>query len=112
MDIQIIGTKKCRETQRTERYFKERGKPYHFLDLAERPLSKGELQNITRTQDAMSLIDTEGKEFARMRLAYMEYDAFEEILEHPLLLKTPIVRCGTNVSVGYAPDEWKAWISA
>ncbi len=111
VDIQIIGTRKCRETQRAERYFKERGRTYHFLDLSERPLSQGELRNITRMRDAMSLIDTEGKEFARRRLVYMEYDPFEEILEHPLLLKTPIVRCGTNVSVGYAPDEWKAWLS-
>jgi arsenate reductase-like glutaredoxin family protein len=46
MNIQIFGTKKCRDTQKTERYFKERRIPYHFVDLTERGLSKGELDKI------------------------------------------------------------------
>ncbi len=48
MNIQIIGTKKCKETQKAERFFKERRIPYHFRDLTEKGISKGELENINR----------------------------------------------------------------
>jgi len=48
MNIQIFGTKKCKETQKAERYFKERRIPFHFRDLTEKGLAKGELDNISR----------------------------------------------------------------
>lgn len=31
MNIQIFGTKKCQNTRKAERYFKERAIPYHFI---------------------------------------------------------------------------------
>ena len=31
MNIQIFGVKKCRDTQKAERYFKERSIPYHYV---------------------------------------------------------------------------------
>ena len=48
MNIQIIGTKKCKETQKAERFFKERNIQFHFGDLTIKGLSKGELDNIKR----------------------------------------------------------------
>jgi arsenate reductase-like glutaredoxin family protein len=31
------------------------------------------------------------------------------LLEDPLLLKTPIVRRGSDATLGYAPETWEAW---
>ena len=42
MNIQIFGTKKDFETKKAERYFKERGIRYQFIDMKEKGLSKGE----------------------------------------------------------------------
>ena len=33
MNIQIFGTKKCKDTQKAERFFKERKIQFHFRDL-------------------------------------------------------------------------------
>ena len=63
MAIQIIGTKKCKETQKAERYFKERRIPFHFRDLTEKGLAKGELDNITRVIALEDLMDKESKRF-------------------------------------------------
>lgn len=110
MNIQIIGTKKCKETQKAERFFKERRIPFHFKDLNIKGLSKGELNNITRVFDLEYLLDREGKEFKKRNLEYMVYDLEEELLNDPLLLKTPIVRNGGKVTLGYDPDTWNKWI--
>lgn len=36
MNIQIFGTKKCNDTKKAERYFKERGIKYQFIDMKEK----------------------------------------------------------------------------
>jgi arsenate reductase (glutaredoxin) len=110
MNIQIFGTKKCRETQKAERYFSERRITYHFRDLNEKGIAKGELDNIKRSIPLDELIDMEGKEFRNKNLKFMVYDTEAELLENPLLLKTPIVRNGKLATVGFQPDVWKKWI--
>ncbi len=107
MGIQIIGTKKCRETQKAERYFKERGWSYHFVDLNQRSLSPGELNSVAAAIGAERLIDTESKVYKKKGMAYMEFDPLEEIEEHPELMKTPVVRSGGRAVLGYNPELWK-----
>lgn len=110
MNIQVIGTKKCKETQKAERFFKERRIPFHFRDLNEKGLSKGELENISFSVPVEDLIDKEGKQFQKRNLAFMKFNIEEELLNDPLLFKTPIVRNGRKSTLGYQPDIWKKWI--
>ena len=35
MNIQIFGTKKCNDTKKAERFFKERGIKFQFIDMKE-----------------------------------------------------------------------------
>ena len=110
MNIQIFGTKKCKDTQKAERFFKERRIQFHFRDLTIKGIAKGELENIKRVIPLEDLIDKEGKQFKKRNLEYMVYDIEEELLTDPLLLKTPIVRNGKLATVGYKPEIWKEWI--
>jgi arsenate reductase (glutaredoxin) len=109
MNIQIFGTLKCQETRKAQRYFKERGIPFQFVNLAERGLSKGELQSVKAVIGIENLIDREGKEYARRNLKYLTHNAEEELLNYPLLFRTPIVRNGGKVTVGYRPEAWGQW---
>lgn len=111
MNIQIIGHNKCNNTKKAFRFFKERNIKYHFKDITEKPLSKGELENITRKIKAEDLIDTECKLYKSKGYEYMDYNSSEELLENPMLLKTPIVRNGNNVTIGYETEIWKEWIN-
>lgn len=111
MNIQIFGTKKCKETQKAERFFKERRIPFHFRNLTEKGIAKGELENIKRAVPIDDLFDDEGKQFKKRNLEFMVYDKEEELLNDPLLFNTPIVRNGKLATVGYQPDVWKEWIT-
>ncbi len=111
MNIQVIGTKKCKETQKAERFFKERRIPFHFRDLNEKGLSKGELENITQKINIEDLLDTESKVYKEKGMMYMKFNLSEELLNEPLLLKTPIVRFNKLVSIGYQPEIWQKWIN-
>jgi arsenate reductase-like glutaredoxin family protein len=107
MNIQIIGTKKCIDTQKAERFFKERRINFHFRDLNEKNLTKGELENITQKIDIEDLLNTESKIYKDKGMMYMKFNIEEKLLQEPLLIKTPIVRINKSVCVGYQPEIWK-----
>ncbi|MFA4885629.1 MAG: ArsC/Spx/MgsR family protein [Desulfotomaculaceae bacterium] len=110
-NIQIFGLKRCQDTRKAERYFKERAIPCHFVDLTVRGLSKGELDRVKHVVGLENLIDKEGKEYAKRNLKYIVHDVEEVLLSCPLLLKTPLVRNGQKATVGYCPETWREWLS-
>ncbi len=110
MNIQIFGTAKSQDTKKAERFFKERRIPFHFRDLKIKGVSKGELENMKRVFDVEELIDKDGKQYKKRNLEFILHNVEVELLEDPLLFKTPIVRNGAKVTVGYQPDIWQEWI--
>ncbi len=109
MNIQIFGTARCQNTRKAQRFFKERGISFQYVDLSTKGLSKGELGSVKTAVGIENLIDKEGKEYARRNLKYLTHNVEEELLADPLLFKTPIVRNGAKATVGYQPDVWKEW---
>jgi arsenate reductase-like glutaredoxin family protein len=107
MVLQIFGTRKSNDTRKAERFFKERGVPYQFVDLAEKGISPGELRAVIKSVGRDALIDTEGALFRTRGLAYIEFDPEEEILKNPLLLRTPVVRNAAKSAVGFDPKAWE-----
>ena len=111
--MQIYGTRKCKLSKKAERFFRDRGIKYHFVDLAEHRLSPGELDNIRAAlavrgaAKTESLIDTESAVYKKRGMTYMDYDETEEILADPLLLRTPIVREGARAIIGDNETAWK-----
>ena len=112
MNIQIFGTKKSSDTRKAERFFKERGIKYQFIDLKEKSLSKGEFASVKQAVGGLDkLIDENSKD--KDTLALIKYiadeDKEEKILENQQILVQPIVRNGKKATVGYQPDIWKGW---
>lgn len=109
MNIQIFGTKKCFATKKAQRFFKERGIKFQFVDLMQKPMSKGEFNSVCAAVGGMDkLIDTECEEFIEVK--YLLPDAqTEKILEMPKLFRTPVVRCGKEATVGECAEVWKKW---
>lgn len=111
MNIQIYGTKKCFDTKKAERYFKERKVNYQFIDLTIKALSKRELESVKAAVGLSNLINKESKEYEKSNLQNIRNDSVKEeiLLNNPKLYKTPIVRNGKAATVGYEPEVWKEW---
>ena len=112
MNIQIFGTKKSSDTRKAERFFKERGIKFQFVDLKEKAMSKGEFQSVLQAVGGLdAMIDQNCKD--KDLLALIKYIAAEDkaqkVLENQSVLKLPVVRNGKAATVGYQPDVWKAW---
>ena len=112
MNIQIFGTLKCFDTKKAQRYFSERKIKVQFIDLKEKPMSRGEFNSVKAAVGGYEkLVDENCKDQDLLMLyKYLTKDAKEEkIFENQVLLKTPIVRNGKQATVGYAPEVWKTW---
>lgn len=112
MNIQIFGTKKCFDTKKAERYFKERKIKYQLIDIKEKGLSKGEYNSVKQAIGGLSsMIDEKCKDKDVLALIkYISDDAKDEkVLENQQVLKTPIVRNGKQATVGYQPEVWRLW---
>ncbi len=112
MNIQIFGRKKCFDTKKAERWFKERSIKYQFIDMNDKGMSRGEFRSICRSVGgADKLVDDSSKD--KELLTLLDYltpdDRDEKILENQHIIKTPVVRCGAAATVGYCPDIWKNW---
>ncbi len=112
MNIQIFGTKKCFDTKKAERYFKERNIKYQFIDMKEKGMSKGEFTAVLKSAENIDALINENYKDKDL-IALMKYisdDAKEEkLFENQLAIKTPVVRNGKQSTIGYCPDIWKSW---
>lgn len=112
MNIQIFGTKKCFDTKKAERYFKERRVKYQLIDMKEKGMSKGEFQSIMKAVGGLdALIDEKAKDQELLTLLrYLtDADKLEKVFENQHVIKTPIVRNGKLATLGFQPDVWKNW---
>ncbi len=90
MNIQIFGTKKCNNTKKAERFFKERGIKFQFIDMKEKGMSKGEFNSVAQVNGGLeNMINWEGKD--KDLLALIKYvadeDKLEKVLENPQVIK-------------------------
>ena len=112
MNIQIFGTKKCFDTKKAERYFKERGIKYQFIDMKEKGMSKGEFNSVKQAVGGLdNMLDENCKDKDLLALIkhIVAEDREEKVLENQKVIKTPIVRNGRQATVGYQPEVWKGW---
>ena len=81
MNVQILGTKKCNDTKKAERFFKERGIKFQFIDMKEKGMSKGEFNSVAQANGGLeNMINWEGKD--EDLLALIKYIAEEDKLEN------------------------------
>lgn len=110
MNIQIFGKKKCFDTKKAERWFKERRIKYQYIDLDTKGLSAGEYRSVRAAVGYDALVDRDSPDYRELGIDYLLPQVAEEkLLENPWLFRAPIVRNGRQATVGYCPDVWKTW---
>ena len=112
MNIQIFGKSKCFDTKKAERYFKERKIKYQMVDLLRYGLSGKEFDVVLRALGGVDqLINWESNDPQVTLMKYMDDQTAKEdkVFDDPKLMRTPIVRNGKFVTVGYCPEVWAKW---
>ncbi|HEY4131418.1 MAG TPA: ArsC/Spx/MgsR family protein [Gemmatimonadaceae bacterium] len=112
MEVQIFGVKKSADTRKALRFFAERRIKTHFVDLNERAASLGELKRFVQKFGLDRLIDKDSKRYDELGLRHARYSDeswLNRLVDEPLLLRMPLVRNASALTVGLAEQDWKGW---
>jgi len=110
--IQVFGRNDSRATRRCQRFFKERRMPISFVDLKKRPPAPGELRRFAQKHGVRALLDEEGQAFKKANLGYLsmgDAEILERVIADPKLLRLPLVRRGSEVTIGVDEETWRRW---
>lgn len=107
MNIHIYWHKKNFETQKAERYFKERRLPYRMVDLKKHRLGKREVELFARAGGAKAMLDLDSIRVKSHAAAYTNTDqnVISYVLEEPWLLVSPIIRLDNHVVIGFQQEQ-------
>ena len=112
--VQIFGIKNSQSTRAAERFFKERRVSIHYVDLKIKPMSPGEIKRFVQRFGLAGIVDTESKAYVDAGLKYIrtsDADLLARIEKEPGLLRLPLIRGGTVLSVGHDETSWKAMLA-
>lgn len=111
MGLQIYAGKGF-DTQKAERFFKERRINYQRVDVLKFGIGKRELESVAAAVGLDAVCDKDSKAFRESVIAYTQSreTILSGLIEKPQLLKLPIVRNGRLATVGYCPEVWEKWI--
>ena len=112
MGLQIYAGKGF-DTQKAERYFKERRISYQRVDVLKYGIGKRELESVAAAVGLDNLADKDSKAYRESVIAYTQSrdTILNGLMEKPTLLRLPIVRNGKLATVRYCPDVWEKWIT-
>lgn len=106
----MFGLKSSPATRAAERFFKERRVTIQFVDLVRRPMARAEIKRFIDRFGLLELLDREGKAYIDAGLKYLKVDDSEllaKIERDPKLLRLPLVRAGSHLSLGHDESAWK-----
>lgn len=96
------------------RFFSERRLRVAFVDLAQRPVAAAELRRFAERFGPAQLIDSTTAAYREAGLQYIRLaddEMFAKLLVNQALLRLPLVRAGTRLSVGIDERAWRSWLA-
>ena len=109
----MFGRPDSQATRRCRRFFSERRIPVSFVDVTRRAPAPTELRRFSDRFGATALLDPGSRAYRAAGLAYLrmeDADVLARLLADPSLLRLPLVRHGSRLSVGLDETAWKAWL--
>jgi arsenate reductase-like glutaredoxin family protein len=115
MEVQLFGSAGSKATRKAQRCFSERRVPVHFVDVRKRAPSPGELRRFVQRFGAKGVLDPEAKAYREQGLQYVsasDDDWIDRMVAQPGVLRLPLVRCGSDLSVGDDEAAWQRFADA
>ena len=110
MGLQIYAGKGF-DTQKAERFFKERRIAYQRVDVLKYGIGRRELESVAAAVGLEALCDRDSKAFRESVIAYTQdrETILAGLVERPQLLRLPLVRNGRLATAGFCPEVWERW---
>lgn len=111
--LHLIGIKNCNKIRDTKKWLEERDIEYTFVDLKKEPLTRHELEDLREKVGLDVLVNKRGMKWRSLGLAQKdlsEDELFEQLLEHQVMIKRPVLAEEHAVLVGYDEEAFEAFV--
>jgi len=108
----MYGIANCDTVRKARRWCEDNGVACRFHDIRKQGLDEATLRRWADAVGVKALLNRRGMtwrkldEASRAR-AEEEEGALALMLEHPTLIRRPVVEIGEQVFVGFVPDAWR-----
>ncbi|WP_421774313.1 arsenate reductase family protein [Gracilimonas sp.] len=112
--LHIAGIKNCDKIRDTKKWMEEHNVEYEFIDVREEPLTRDELKELEFKVGLDVLLNKRGRKWRDLGLAdkdLSEEELFEQLLEHQVMIKRPVLIKDESVLVGYDEESFEAYIA-
>ena len=97
----------------TFKWMEENNVEYQFTDLKKEPMSDEKLADLVYKVGLDTLINRRGMKWRTMGLKdkdLSEEELFEQLLEHQVMIKRPVLEKDEAVIVGYDEDAFESFV--
>jgi len=111
--IKVYGIKNCNKVRDTFKWLKKNDVEYEFIDLKKEPLSEGKLDEFVHKVGLDVLVNRRGMKWRQLGLKdknLSEDELFDELLEHQVMIKRPVLEKGEAILVGYDEDSFEGFL--
>lgn len=111
--IQVYGIKNCNKIRDTFTWLDDNNVDYEFVDLKKEPLTREELKSFADQIGLDVLINRRGMKWRQLGLKdknLSDDELFEQLLEHQVMIKRPVLVKGEAILVGYDEDAFEAFV--
>ena len=111
--IKVYGIKNCNKVRDTFKWLRENDVDYEFIDLKKEPLSEGKLDEFVHKVGLDVLVNRRGMKWRQLGLKdknLNEDELFDQLLEHQVMIKRPVLEKGEAILVGYDEDSFEGFL--
>ena len=112
--LHIAGINNCNKIRDTKKWMDEHDVEYEFIDVKKEPLTRDELKELEFKVGLDVLVNKRGRKWRDLGLAdkdLSDEELFEQLLEHQVMIKRPVLIKDESVLVGYDEESFEAFIS-
>ena len=112
MPLRLFGIANCDTCRKARKWFEENALPCEFHDLREQGIDMAMLQRWAAAMDWQTLLNTRSRTWrelsATKRDITCESNALDLMLEHPTLIKRPVIEGDGFIEVGFTDRQRQA----
>lgn len=112
--LHIVGIKNCNKIRDTKKWMDEHDVVYEFIDVKKDPLTREELKELEFKVGLDVLINKRGRKWRDLGLAAKDLsddELFEQLVEHQVMIKRPVLLEDESVLVGYDEESFKTFVA-
>lgn len=116
MALTLYGIPNCDTVKKARRWLDEAGIAYRFHDVRKDGLDPDRLQGWIDALGWDKLLNRNGTTFRKLpdadKAGLDAAKAKARMLEHPAMIRRPVVEAPDGVSAGFSADDWRARFAA